>query len=233
MAQYDFGVIDPEATNGAQLAELLGLFRDALNSGHGGVARPPYAVAGTVWIDTSAPNWRVMLFDGSADIFLFEIDVAAGERVSDSPKIFRVLHQESPTTRGGASGNDVAVQRKLNVVDVNDVPGASLQASTCTLPAGTYDVFGSSISAGTLQSQVSLRDAASGIDLVYGLSVESSGIYLSTATSLVVGRFTLSAQGAVQMWHVSNVSNNNGLGEPVGYAGWPNIYAQLEFRKVA
>lgn len=70
MAQYDFGVIDPQTKNGTQLADDLNQWRNAVHSSHSGTARPAYAVAGTVWMDTTAGGKVLKLYDGTADIAL-------------------------------------------------------------------------------------------------------------------------------------------------------------------
>ncbi len=79
MTQFDFGEIDPGQTPGAELAELLGDFRDALNSCHRGANRPAYAVAGTIWVDTSGAAPVLNYFDGANDRKLFEIKAAGGK----------------------------------------------------------------------------------------------------------------------------------------------------------
>lgn len=86
MSQYDFGVIDPANTSGTQLAEILGNFRDALNSTHGGVSRPSYAVAALMWVDTSDSVPVLNYFDGVNDRKLFEIQ-AAGGKAADAEKL--------------------------------------------------------------------------------------------------------------------------------------------------
>ena len=71
MAQNDFGTIDPATTSGTQLASLLGLFRDAVNTNHSGTSRPAYAQAGMVWVqDISATLKQLNVFDGTDDISL-------------------------------------------------------------------------------------------------------------------------------------------------------------------
>ena len=57
MSQFDFGIIDPDNTDGVELADLLGWYRDAVNSGHKGPAAPTYAQEGMGWIDDSATPW--------------------------------------------------------------------------------------------------------------------------------------------------------------------------------
>lgn len=71
MAQNDFGTIDPATTSGTQLASLLGLFRDAVNTNHSGTSRPAYAQAGMLWVqDISATLKQLNVFDGTDDISL-------------------------------------------------------------------------------------------------------------------------------------------------------------------
>lgn len=75
MSQFDFGTIDPNSKSGPQLALDLNKFRDALNSGHRGSARPDYAQAGMQWVrETSSTQWDLMLFDGDADFVLRSVN---------------------------------------------------------------------------------------------------------------------------------------------------------------
>ena len=57
MSQFDFGAIDPDNTDGTELAAILGQWRDALHSSHKGPAAPTYAQEGMGWIDDSATPW--------------------------------------------------------------------------------------------------------------------------------------------------------------------------------
>lgn len=71
MTQYDFGNINPSTTSGAQLATLLGDFRNALNTRHSGAARPSYAQANTFWVKiVSGTVWELYWYDGAQDILL-------------------------------------------------------------------------------------------------------------------------------------------------------------------
>ena len=75
MAQNDFGTIDPATTSGTQLASLLGLFRDAVNTNHSGTSRPSYAQAGMIWVqDVSATVKQLNVYDGTDDISLGTYD---------------------------------------------------------------------------------------------------------------------------------------------------------------
>ena len=44
MSQNDWGVMDPDAVSGSELADDLNKFRDAIYSQHNGTVRPSYAV---------------------------------------------------------------------------------------------------------------------------------------------------------------------------------------------
>lgn len=74
MSQYDFGTIDPATTSGTALATLLGSFRTALESQHSGSSRPAYAIAGTLWLDTTGTPWILKIYDGADDISLGTIN---------------------------------------------------------------------------------------------------------------------------------------------------------------
>ena len=77
MSQFDFGTIDPNSKSGPQLALDLNKFRDALNSGHRGSARPAYAQAGMQWVrETSSTQWDLMFFDGDTDFVLRSVNPA-------------------------------------------------------------------------------------------------------------------------------------------------------------
>lgn len=76
MSQYDFGTIDPDQTDGIELAGLLENFRDALNSMHSGAIAPTYGVKGMLWLDTSTAPHPINICDGSEWILIGDINPA-------------------------------------------------------------------------------------------------------------------------------------------------------------
>lgn len=74
MSQYDFGTINPATTSGTALATLIGAVRDAVNSAHSGSSRPAYAVAGTIWLDTTSTPYYLKMYDGTDDITICSIN---------------------------------------------------------------------------------------------------------------------------------------------------------------
>ena len=82
MSQSDFGVIDPNTKSGTQLAVDLNGFRDAVNSGHSGAARPAYLPAGGHWVRVvSSTQWDLVLYDGSVDYTLRSVNPATGQKI--------------------------------------------------------------------------------------------------------------------------------------------------------
>ena len=74
MSQFDFGNIDPNATSGVDLANLLESWRDALHSSHKGSVRPTYVVPGMLWIKDGVSPLEVNFFDGTNDLIMGTID---------------------------------------------------------------------------------------------------------------------------------------------------------------
>ena len=82
MSQSDFGVIDPNTKSGTQLAVDLNGFRDAVNSGHSGAARPAYLPAGGHWVRVvSSTQWDLVLYDGSVDYTLRSVNPTTGQKI--------------------------------------------------------------------------------------------------------------------------------------------------------
>jgi hypothetical protein len=74
MAQYDFGTIDPNTKSGTALASDLNSYRNAVNSMHSGSSAPSYITAGMLWVDTTAANYELKLYDGAQSIPVAVID---------------------------------------------------------------------------------------------------------------------------------------------------------------
>ncbi|RLC36307.1 hypothetical protein DRH27_05410 [Candidatus Falkowbacteria bacterium] len=78
----DFG-IDPYTTSGIELAQILDRMAGALDSTNSGLVRPDYAIAGTLWLDTTGAGGSpslldLRMFDGVADILIAQFNVDAG-----------------------------------------------------------------------------------------------------------------------------------------------------------
>lgn len=74
MSQFDFGNLESPLSGEELVNDNLEPWRDAILSLHSGSSRPSYAVAGTLWLDTSATPWVLYCFDGTNDISLGTIN---------------------------------------------------------------------------------------------------------------------------------------------------------------
>lgn len=134
MSQYDFGSIDPSTKSGTALASDLNSWRTALHSLHSGTSRPSYAVAGTLWIDTTSSPWSLKVYDGSDDIVLGTINATSNE--------FSVTLNDSAVTTAKLANGAVTVAKlatvagnagKLVAYDASGVPTV-VAAGTDTYP---------------------------------------------------------------------------------------------------
>ena len=108
-------MINPADTSGTDLAALLGNFRDALNSGHLGAGRPPYAEAGTTWIEASGNIWKINVFDGTNDITLFELNIASNALSSPIFNAALYLLKTGGHITGNLSVGGMALANKILV----------------------------------------------------------------------------------------------------------------------
>lgn len=111
MSQFDWGAMDPNAKSGSQLAIDLNNFRDALNSLHRGISRPPYVQAGMLWLkEVTSEQWDVVLHDGQADLVLRSLNpttselfkIAMEEVDGLAEALGATVQKDAPTTTGAA-----------------------------------------------------------------------------------------------------------------------------------
>lgn len=99
---------------------------DAIISGHSGASRPSYAVAGTVWEDTSVAGVvKYYHYDGSDDILLYTIDTT-NNRVNQPPQAFASVASAATTDIGAVTSQNVTVT------------GTTTITAFGTAPAGTF-----------------------------------------------------------------------------------------------
>lgn len=106
MTQAVLSPLNPGTTSGTQLAQKLENFEAAWLSMHSGSTAPAYAVAGTLWRDTSGAVWVIKQYDGEQWIPLFAVVPASDLRSMLAP----------PATVASASTTDVLGQVAETVV---------------------------------------------------------------------------------------------------------------------
>lgn len=74
MAQNDFGTINPNTKSGTDLASDLNDFRDAQNTNHNGSTQPSYVQTWMTWLDSTAANGVMKIYDGTDDVPVYVVD---------------------------------------------------------------------------------------------------------------------------------------------------------------
>lgn len=137
-------------------------------------------------------------------------------------------------TNGGTFTAGDWVVRDLNTVDMNTISGASINANTISLPAGTY-VFRASAPAvyvATHQARLAIISAAT---IIYGTSEVSyfsgEGYSISGNRSVVSGTFTLASPDTVQVQHkCTSTKADNGLGSTAS-TGAEDVYTEIQIQR--
>jgi hypothetical protein len=134
MSQFDFGVIDPAATSGSQLAALLTQWRDALNSGHRGAARPAYVRPGMVWVqEVSDSRWDLLLHDGAADQLLRSFNPDTG-----TPYPLALEHGGTGAASAAAAKAALGLDQVRNVASYSQDEINSLLSSSLLLKTDLF-----------------------------------------------------------------------------------------------
>lgn len=143
-------------------------------------------------------------------------------------QMFEARDEQSSGTDPQYGSSSTWLQRTLNTVGRNTITGASLSASTITLPAGTYHVAARApgpfnVTAQQGRHKARLATSAS-IELVPGSSAGVNG------DSWVIGVFVLASTTQVVLQH--RTSDAYRLGSPSSFSV-PEVYSEITIRKIA
>lgn len=127
MSQYNFGNLSSPLSGTALVDTHLEPWRDALHTMHSGSARPSYAVAGTMWLDTTTTPWVVKVFDGADDISIGTVNATTNLFAAAN-----AAQSSNPVLSGTISGS---AAMKLNNFRLTLTTG---------VPVTTTDVTGAS-----------------------------------------------------------------------------------------
>lgn len=148
-------------------------------------------------------------------------------------QILIVEDQKATTTDGGGSTAGSWQDRTLNTSVVNNIAGASLGSNQVTLPAGTYEVTGFSVSFRTGATQSRLRD--SGDTTTYAISSANYGDTSDGDNILNTfnGYFTLGSSTTLDLQtKAAQAKATDGFGR-ASDGGEVEIFSSLKFIKVS
>lgn len=181
---------------------------------------------------TTSPGDIIEVYADTTTVFDLSIFRADGKAVVATPiGYMHVREQQASGTNGGTSTSGVTHVRTLNtVVGTNTIAGASLASNAVTLPAGTYEFSASAPCYAGDMHKLALYNQTDAADIMVGVSASITGG--STTLAVCSGKFTLTAQKAVQLRHyIATGASPLGLGKATAN-GQVEVYATLELRKV-
>ena len=99
--------IDPYATSGVQLTTYLNNLNNALLSMRSGTTRPPSAVAGTTWLNTTVSTDHICYYyDGTVDIKMFTVKTATNSIIFEDSYLTAKGTSFGISLDGSALAND-------------------------------------------------------------------------------------------------------------------------------
>ena len=134
---------------------------------------------------------------------------------------------------GGSAGANTDNIRVLNTVKTNEITGASLSSNQITLPAGTY--FCEAFANGCMvdHHRAFLYNVTdSSVELIGQQYYATAFSNLGDNTSLIFGRFTISAQKVFELRHrTQSAKADIGLGHYMNDTR-NSVYADVLIRKL-
>lgn len=116
MSQFDFGTINPDTKDGTTLASDLGSWRDALNTVHGGAARPAYVQAGMLWRkEVSGTLWELTLYDGTTDVVIANVNPSTGVFSPPNDSVGGTAIQANAVNTGNIANLAVTAEKLANL----------------------------------------------------------------------------------------------------------------------
>lgn len=169
-------VVGPATPN--VMAQRIDDSLDALLSGHSGSSRPPYAVAGTVWEDTSVGGTvTVNFYDGSNDIALWSVNTSTN--VVTFSNVTPASNQTfSQCQLALVAGNLVLSRKNGRLLTINGaaevIPasGPTLAATGLT-PSSLYYIY-AYMNSGTMTLEASAT--AYTIDATTGIAIKTGDV---------------------------------------------------------
>lgn len=146
------------------------------------------------------------------------------------PRLLQVRDEKTSGTNGGASTTGSWVTRTLQTIQTNEV-AATLSSNEIVLPAGTYDIDGSSPGFACGNHQARLYNVTGAAVLVLGTTEVAHQSDTVKTRSFVQGRFTLAVASNVRIEHRFGVAYANGMGFASGWG--VEVYTDCQLRKVS
>lgn len=153
-----------------------------------------------------------------------------------TPQTMIVADVQPTGTAGGAASGPTTVQRRLNTILSNNIPGASISGNAVVLNnAGTYVFRARAPGLNCGSHRLSLRNDTSGTVTSVGSNSFNSGASNVATDSSVTAVVTISGPANFSLRHYIGAANatQSALGDAVNQSGISETYASTEITKVA
>jgi hypothetical protein len=168
-----------------------------------------------------------------------QLRIQAGANLSTAAATQPVMICAYSLASGSGGGSTVASSRQtypLQTVTINEIAGASLNGgtNTVTLPAGTYEVFGTAVFRNCVIASLLLRNTTLGADVGVARTVSTENGTGTTGQPTIMGKFTLGATtNLIMQYYVNNPRASDGLGVAQSIASVNEQFGYIQFKKVA
>ncbi len=199
--------VDPYVVNGGVLAERLTRLVESLDTRESGYARPSYAQRGTIWLDESniigSPSTiKMMVFDGTHDVLLHEVNVDSGEVIGGGGVGGRAWDALQPYKTG-----DVVTEATFLYIAIQDSTGSA--PSTHPLDWLLFDLpdYDGVIPYADIAA---LRDAPTGVGSVAYLSQDGRAGHFKWSEANHTADITADTQSGVYVAPSSDLTGASG-----------------------
>ena len=147
--------------------------------------------------------------------------------------LFHIRDEKSANTAGGTGTQGSFVKRTLNTTLTNEISGASISSSVITLPSGTYYIQAYVPAWGVNRHKAKLRNTTDSTDTLIGTSEYTESASQVTTCSLIIGRFTISAQKNFEIQtRIQTTYSTSDFGLPSDM-GLTEVFTNVQIWKVA
>ena len=184
----------------------------AFLSQHSGNARPSYATAGTVWLDTHATPWVLNIYDGANDIPLGTVNATSNVFTPANAVTLSTMPSFAAGVATGSANAIVVASTVLPATGFTLTPGTTLTfipASTNGAGGTTLNGVGTGVKNVLKQTSAGLAALAGG-EIVAGqattafwdgtqyqlLSIPAAGAFIDKVNGTATGSLTLSSASA-------------------------------------
>ena len=178
---------------------------------------------------------QTVIYPKDDKLLYYKNDAGVERRVDADLGYMHVRDEKAVYTAGGASLSGVNT-RVLNTVVTNTIVGASLATNKVTLPAGTYNLYGSAPNWKGNGHKAYIYNVTAAALSIYGTTSHSWETDNTQTSSVIHGRITITVATEFELRHniaLARATDGLGFATNLTASSGPEVYGELEITKVA